>query len=372
MKLLKNRAFAAVVLIAAIALSSLYGLSKKPSIEVPDGTAPLNTSISAGYVSPYVVDDARVLSASTEKSICLYGANWDQWINGILSVATLKNVEGDILDAAWDWAERLELGANDAIFILDVGGADYYLLPSGNFDLCLSGQPDSFLDACLYDDVQAGRYDEAMLALLGQLHVSIAGSGYQEDGFFSGGSAGILGVFMAVIPIIILLAVLIVLFNIIDGIRYSSWYGRYGAMPAPPVVYRPIFWWHRPGSRWYRRRRMPPPPPPPGGPGGFGRGPRPPMGGSRPSSPPRGFGSGRGGGPRPPMGSPRPPVGGRPGGSRPSSPPRGFGSGRGGGFGGSTRGGFGSGRRGGFGGSGRSGGFGGGGSRGGGFGGGRR
>ena len=113
MKLLKNRAFAAFVLIAAIALSSLYGLSKKPVVEVPDGTAPLNTSINAGYVSPYVVDNAHVLSASTKNSICLYGANWDTWINGILSVVTLKNVEGSISDAAWDWAERLELAIID-------------------------------------------------------------------------------------------------------------------------------------------------------------------------------------------------------------------------------------------------------------------
>ena len=350
MKLLKNRAFAAFVLIAAIALSSLYGLSKKPVVEVPDGTAPLNTSINAGYVSPYVVDNAHVLSASTKNSICLYGANWDTWINGILSVVTLKNVEGSISDAAWDWAERLELGANDAIFILDVGGKDYFLLPSGNFDNCLANQPDSFLDACMYSDVQDGRYDAALLALLEQLHVSVAGAGYQEDAFFSSGFSGVLGVIAAVIPVIILVVVLVVLFNVLDGIRYSSWYGRYGSMAVPPVVYRPIFWWHRPGSRWYRRRRIPPSPPP----GGFGRGPRPPMGG----------------GPRPPMGGrpggSRPPVGG----SRPVSPPRGFGSGRGGGLGGSSRGGFGSGRSGGFGGGSR-GGFGGG-SRGGGFGGGRR
>lgn len=352
MKLLKNRAFAAFVLIAAIALSSLYGLSKKPAVEVPDGTAPLNTSLNAGYISPYVVDNAHVLSTSTKKSICLYGANWDKWINGILSVVTLKSVDGSISDAAWDWAEQLELGANDAIFILDVGGKDYFLLPSGSFDYCLAGQPDSFLDACMYDSVRDGRYDEAMLALLEQLHMSIAGSGYQEDAFFSGGSSGMFSVIMAVIPIIVLVVALVVLFNILDGIRYSSWYGRYGSMPVPPVVYRPIFWWHRPGSRWYRRRRTPPPPP---SPGGFGRGPRPPMGGG-----PRSPMGGRPGGPRPPMS-----------GSRPSSPPQGFGSGRGGGFGGSSRGGFGSGRGGGFGGGSRGGGFGGG-SRGGGFGGGRR
>ena len=46
---------------------------------------------------------------------------------------------------------------------------------------CLANQPDSFLDACMYSDVQDGRYDAALLALLEQLHVSVAGAGYQED-----------------------------------------------------------------------------------------------------------------------------------------------------------------------------------------------
>lgn len=371
MKLLKNRAFAAVVLIAAIVLSSLYGLSKKPAVEVPDGTPPLNTSLSAGYVTPYIADEANVLSASTENTIALYSANWDRQINGILGVVTVKSLDGSIDDAAWTWAERLQLGSNDAIFLLDVGERDYYLLPSGNFDVCLSNKSDGFLDSVLYEDVQAGRYDEAMLALLGELHTAVAASGYQEDSFFTGAATGAASVLSAVVPIIILLVVLVVLFNLIDGIRYNSWYGRYGSMTVPPVVYRPVFWWHRPGSRWFRRRRTPPPPPPPPpggprGPGGFGGGPRPPVGGPRP--PMGGPRPPMGGGPRPPRSNPpRPPMG---GGSRPGG---GFGSGRGGGFGGSTGGGFGSGRGGGFGGGSRpGGGFGGGGSRGGGFGGGSR
>ena len=41
MKLLKNRAFAALVLIAAIALSSVWGLSRKPAVEVLEGGRPL-------------------------------------------------------------------------------------------------------------------------------------------------------------------------------------------------------------------------------------------------------------------------------------------------------------------------------------------
>ena len=368
MKLLKNRGFAVCVLIAAIVLSSLWGLSKKPDVEVPEGSPPLDASLRTGHLTPYITDEANVLSAATEKTILLYNANWDQQLGGILGVVTVRSADGGVENAAWDWAGQLELGENDAILLLDTGAKDYYLLPSGRFDACLSGQPASFVAACMGEDVQRGDYDAAVTALLGQLHLIInSGGGYQEDAFFTGGS-GVFNLIASLIPVILLIVVLVVLFNVIDGIRYSSWYGRYGTMPVPPVVYRPIFWWHRPGGRWFRRRQAPPPPPPP-------RGPRPPMGGG--PRPPMG------GGPRPPMsGGPRPPMGGssRPpmgGASRPQSG-GGFGSGRGGSFGGGS--GFGSGRGGGFGGGSRSGGFGGGargggfggGSRGGGFGGGRR
>ena len=156
--------------------------------------------------------------------------------------------------------------------------------------------------------------------------------------WFAGAAAGV-----------VLLVVLVLLFNCLDGIRYNSWSARYGGMAVPPVVYRPIFWWHRPGSAWFTRRRRPPPRPP--------RGPRPPMsGGPRP--------------PRPPMGGSTPPRSGSFGGGS-----RGGGFGRfpgSGSFGGGRRGGFGGSRGGSFGGGSRGGGFGGGGSRGGGFGGGSR
>lgn len=374
MKVLKNRAVAVMILIAAIVLSSLYGLSRKPVVEVPDGAPPLNEAVSTGYLDPYILDNANILSSRTEKMIGIYSANWDQMFHGILAVVTEKSVTGDLEDAAWDWANQIGtdgLGENDAILLIDAGADDFRLIASGRFYDLIAAQPPNFIESCFS---QGASYDENVVNLLGQLHL-LMGSAYQEDAFFSGG--GIFSVVGAIVPIILLIVVLVVLFNIIDGIRYSSWYGRYGSMTVPPVVYRPIFWWHRPGSRWFRRRRNPPPPPPggPGGPGGFGRGPRPPMGGG--PRPPMG------GGPRPPMGGgPRPPMGG-------GSPPRsgsfgggsrggGFGSGRSGSFGGGSRGGgfgggsFGGGSRGGgFGGGSRGGSFGGG-SRGGGFGGGRR
>ncbi|MCI8679243.1 MAG: TPM domain-containing protein [Oscillospiraceae bacterium] len=350
MKLLKNKAFAALVLIAAIALSSLYGLSKRPQVEVPEGGAALDDSLSTAYLSAYLVDEAGVLSAGTEKSVLLYNANWDKLSRGILAVVTTRGTAslGGIEEAAWTWAEDLLLGENDAILLIDAGAEDYRLVASGTFYDLLAAQSASFVDACMAGYVQQRDYNGGVLNLMGQLHL-LQGSGAHSSG------GGAFGIIAALIPIFVLLIFLIVVFTMLDSLRYSSWYGRYGGMPVPPVVYRPILWWHRPGSSWYRRRCAPPPP------HHRGPGPRPPMGGGP-------------GGPRPPMGGgprpPRPPMGGG------FTPPRSgsFGGGsRGGGFGGPRSGSFGGGSRGGgfgggFGGGSRGGSFGGGG-RGGGFGG---
>lgn len=346
MKLLKNKAFAAFVLIAAIALSSLYGLSKRPQVEVPEGGAALDDSLSTAYLSAYLVDEAGVLSAGTEKSVLLYNANWDKLSRGILAVVTTRGTAslGGIEEAAWTWAEDLLLGENDAILLIDAGAEDYRLVASGTFYDLLAAQSASFVDACMAGYVQQKDYNGGVLNLMGQLHL-LQGSGAHSSG------GGAFGIIAALIPIFVLLIFLIVVFTMLDSLRYSGWYGRYGGMPVPPVVYRPILWWHRPGSSWYRRRCAPPPP------HHRGPGPRPPMGGGP-------------GGPRPPMGGgprpPRPPMGGG------FTPPRSgsFGGGsRGGGFGGPRSGSFGGGSRGGgFGGGSRGGSFGGGG-RGGGFGG---
>lgn len=337
MKLLKNKAFAALVLIAAIALSSLYGLSKRPQVEVPEGGAALDDSLSTAYLSAYLVDEAGVLSAGTEKSVLLYNANWDKNSRGILAVVTTRGTAslGGIEEAAWTWAEDLLLGENDAILLIDAGAEDYRLVASGTFYDLLAAQSASFVDACMAGYVQQKDYNGGVLNLMGQLHL-LQGSGAHSSG------GGAFGIIAALIPIFVLLIFLIVVFTMLDSLRYSGWYGRYGGMPVPPVVYRPILWWHRPGSSWYRRRCAPPPP------HHRGPGPRPPMGGGP-------------GGPRPPMGGgprpPRPPMGGG------FTPPRSgsFGGGsRGGGFGGPRSGSFGGGSRGGgFGGGGRGGGFGG-------------
>jgi len=355
MKLLKNRGVAAAVLVAAILLSSLYGLSKRPPDEPHAAEPALPENLSTAAFEPYIVDQADILSSDTEKQLSTYNADWDSLGGSILAVVTLRNA-GGMEQAAWDWADTLQLGENDAILVMDPSAPDCYLLSSGAFAERFDGSESQYLNAYLYEDFMAGRYDAGTLALFAQIHALFpeksGGSSYAPQPQQAPSSGvGIFTIIGIIVPTLVLLVFLVALFNVLDGLRYSSWNRRYGAMGVPPVVFRPILWWHRPGSAWFRRRHYPPPP------DGHG---------------PGGFGPGRGG-PRPPMGGgPRPPK------SPPRNPPRtgGGGFGRGGGFGGSGFSGGGFGSRGGgfgggsFGGGSRGGGFGGGSHGGGGFGGG--
>lgn len=339
MKFFQKRGVAVTVMVLCIVASAAWGLHTKPAIEILDGAKALDESLDTSFVTPYIVDEANVLSAKTESAIALYDANWDKMADSILAVVTVKTANG-LDDTAYDYAVDMGLGENDGILLIVTGEKDYRLVASGTFYDMLSAQSGSYVDAQMYGEVQSGDYDGAVMELMNNLHVLFSQSTARSED--SVGS--ILGAFIFV------LFIAFVIWLIVDYIRYNRYRRRYlmPGMGVPTVRYYPVFW----GRSLYRPRPVAPPRPP-------NQNHRPPTGG---------FGGGFGG-PRP-SGGTRPSGGSytRPSSSRPSSGSFGsFGGGRGGGFGGSRGGSFGGmSRGGGFGGS-RGGGFGGG--RGGGFGG---
>ena len=347
MKFFQKRGVAVVVLVLVIAASCAWGLHKAPAASAPAGSEKLDTTLSTAAFERYVCDDADILSKKTEEAVSIYNANWDKMCGGIMAVVTVQSSD-DLENTAYDYADRMQLGTDDAILAIAGQQQDYTVISMDNFYDLLSGLPGSFVDSCMYEDVRGDDYDAAVQELFSQLHVELSRQ-YQKEQTAQN-DAGTAMLF------IVLLVVIFVVWIILDRMRYNRYRRRYmmPGMGAPTVVYHPIFW-GRP-----RRPRPPRPPRPPRGPGG-------------PHDP---FGGSHGGG----FGGPRPP---RPGGGRPSGGTRqapggpssggsfgGFGGSRGGGFGGGRGGGFGSGSRGGSFGGGRGGGFGSG-SRGGSFGGGR-
>lgn len=327
MKFFQKRGVAIAVLILAIVASSAWGLHKAPAVSTPEGGEKLDPSLSAAAFTQYVRDDAGVLSDKTEEAIGLYNANWDKMFGSIMAVVTVQSSD-NLENTAYDYADTMQLGSNDAILVIAKQQQDYYLVASGDFYDLLSGLSQSFVASCMADNVQKGDYDAAVRSLCAALHVELSQQYQQSEAALDEAANGVM--------FIMILIIFFVLWIMLDGMRYRRYRRRYmmPGMGVPTVMYHPIFWGRRPP-----------------------RGPRPPQGGPRP---PRSGGS-SGGNRRPPQ-QPR-----RPSGSSGSSF-GGFGSsGRGGSFGSGNFGGFGGSSRGGGFGGGRSGGFGGG--RGGGFGG---
>lgn len=376
MKFLQKTWVAVVITAAMMVAAVAIGLSKPAPAATPEPSAPgtnvsavtgLDTSLSTGQYQRYLNDQPGVLTEEQRQQLCLYNANWDLRYSSILvvDIQSAAPSSDSLADYAYDQANSMELGRYDAYLVIVPSIQDAYFAAGADYPLSDS-QITDFMDRYLYQDLVDGKTDQGVLALcagLNDYYVSNFGTG-SADGDYSyddyGTDEG-----SALVGLLMLLVILLVIFSIIDRLRYSSYRQRYYGVVDPPVLFRPLLFWHGPSYGWYRRRwHQPPPPPPrgpggpgprrPGGPGSFGGGPRP-GGSSRPGS--------FGGGPRPGSFGGGAPRGGGFGGS-----PRGggFGGGapRGGGFSGGSRGG-------GFGGASRGGGFGGG-SRGGGFSGGSR
>ena len=347
MKFFQKTWVAAAITLVMIAAAIFIGRTREDTVPNSPASAGLDTSLSTSQSANFLLDEAGVLSDEEERQINLYNANWLQRYDSLVALALVPSVSGDIAGYAYDLAIEWELAAADAILVVDTGAGDAYMLPGDNYPLS-DNQITTYLTTYLYEGVAGEEYASGILNLfqeINQFYVDNYGLGYLESGpSYGGAPAGRSLVFSAVVLVVILLLIA----TIVDHLRYSTYRQRYYGVVNPPVMFRPILFWHGPGWGWYRRRwRRPPPPPPPRGPGGPG--PRPGGGGFS------GFQGPRGG------------SGGSFGGSRRGG---GFSSGsRGGGFGGS-RGGGGFSRGGGFGGSRGGGGFGGG--RGGGFRGGRR
>lgn len=359
MNMLKKRGVAVLIAIVVIAGAIGIGQWRKPAAAPPAGKPPvtqsggLDTSLSTSKYEKFVYDKANLLSASAERSISLYNANWDNRYNSVIAVATVNSLNGKTIeDAAWDQANDMSLEEGDAILLMVAENGAYYVATGNDFATILTNKVTDQLKGILDPAFNSGKFEDGTLAFYSTMdgvyrsNFGLGNAAGNSDGYQSYDSEAV-----PVLLIFLLITVLIVFIAVassIDRARYQAYYGSYYGVGVPPIMFRPILFWHGPGYGWYRRRWIP------GyhahypgdyrGPGGpRGGGPGRPGGGN-----PGGFGGAGNTGPR---------KGGGTFGGRPTGGNRG-GFGGGGSFGGgSSRGGFGGGS---FGGGGSRGGFGGG------------
>ena len=239
MKFFQKRGVAIVVLILAIVASSAWGLHKAPAVSTPEGGEKLDPSLSTAAFTQYVRDDAGVLSGKTEEAVSLYNANWDKMFGSIMAVVTVQSSD-NLENTAYDYADTMQLGSNDAILVIAKQQQDYYLVASGDFYDLLSGLSQSFVASCMADNVQKGDYDAAVRSLCAALHVELSQQYQQSEAALDEAANGVM--------FIMILIIFFILWIMLDGMRYRRYRRRYmmPGMGVPTVMYHPIFWGRRP------------------------------------------------------------------------------------------------------------------------------
>lgn len=342
-----NKAYAVgwLVLIVCILAGLLLGQLRKPRGGlVPEPSAGLDTGLDTTYYEQFIYDKADLLAGSTEKELAIYNANWDRRYNSLVAFVSVDSVSGSAEDYAFDLAEDFELGDGDALLLVVKKTDEFQFVWGSDFGTIMNVKT---LDE-LGSYMERGNWNNSVRSFysaLNEVYQANFGLGnddvHYESGVYAGGFA-----MAGIIWLVIFLVILFLILSAIESARYDAYRRKYYGMVNPPVVFRPIFFWHGPQSSWYRRHWTPPAPRPPHPPQPpMGGGPRP-GGGARPSG---GVSGGFGGaGARPSRGTGFRSGGGSFGGSRGGGFSRGggsFGGSRGGGFSGGSRGGGFGGRR---------------------------
>ena len=240
----------AVMIVAAIGIGQVRGGRRDPE-PLPSGSTALDESLSVTEFADYILDETGTLSSKQERQISLYNANWARRYDSIIAVAVKESVPGSIDDYAYDLGMDIGLSASDAILVIDASARDAYLAASPDYPLT-DGQISTYVNSALKPYVERGKYGDGILNLfleLNQFYVDNYGLGYLDNnsGYspgYSSGSDRMAGIFLlATILIVIILVV-----NAIDRTRYNTYRTRYYGVASPPVMFRPIFFWHGPGS----------------------------------------------------------------------------------------------------------------------------
>ena len=292
MKLLQKRSVAVMVMIAAIVTGIVFGQLRKP-----DPADQASTAVVGTYT--YVYDHAHVLTDETMAYLDAMNTSLFAQTGAQIMVVTVDSTNGeDIIDYATDLGNTYGVGSrernNGLVIVLaleDVaqnGLVGDYGISRGDGLYDYGQELSGILYASMEEDFAAGDYDAAVRktfdayiqwfsefygVTIRENYIPVtrehfsAGDNYYTD--TSGYLAPTFDIMAA--QLITLVLCLLLIWVVLDGMRYSRYRRRYlvPGMGIPTVRYYPIFW-GRP------RRRRPPPPP---------RGPRPPRrppaGGSR-------------------------------------------------------------------------------------------
>lgn len=300
-KLSYNRTLGWIVLVCAIVGAGLIGWLRKDSFESRKATELLD-------VQPYhwVQDSAKLLSGDTKDTVDAYNAAWNEQYHAVIAVATIPTLNGwkDGMEYGKALGQKWGLGSCDMLLLLVEDEYWYAVLGDNVLNTIYDNNQEAKLESAMSTPYYQGDFDGAVEAFFRQADVyyaqafphfvSVGGDAWDEPVQTPNDSG------VSVFGVILLIAGILVVWALLDRVRYNRYRRRTVVVGAPRVTYYPIFW-GRPSAPRHPYRPAPPLSPrrsgqPPRS-GGTVRRSAPPA--SRPSSRPgSGFGGGGFGGSR--------------------------------------------------------------------------
>lgn len=303
MKLLQKRPVAAVIMVLAILAGILLGQARKP-----ENSGEASTAIVGSYT--YVYDYAGVLTDKTMAYIDGMNASLFAQTGAQIMVQTVDTTGGeDIIQYAADLGNQYGVGSaernNGLVIVLALediaqnGLVGDYGIAEGDGLYPYSDELNNILYQYMEEDFAAGDYDAGVRRTVNaymdwfadlygvtikENYIPAVRESYSAGDGYHTRTTGVVALTAGALlcRVGVMLAVLLVVWIVLDKMRYDRYRRRYmmPGMGIPTVRYYPIFW-GRP-----RRHRPAPPPrtprPPRGGAGSGGAMPRGGMGGTRP------------------------------------------------------------------------------------------
>lgn len=247
---MKNRKVAWLIAVAVIATAAVIIAVNRPAVNAPQGTAVLDNRLDTAGVEHLIVDEAGVLTKEAKRIFSIYNANWSALKHRVMAVVIVERTDDAETDA-WKWAQKLSLGADDALLLIETQGAKSCVLVSGgSFREDIETLHDAIVTSLTYTNLKAGEFGLAVLAVFERLHYFC---GYDpvahrqiivREGLTT----------FAILAALMLPILIHMLAEMIDRRRFKQWYSFYGASDPTKVPWKAMFPWHRVGSKWYEVR----------------------------------------------------------------------------------------------------------------------
>ena len=244
-----TKVIAAALAVAVIVAVIVIVNANRPLVKEPAGTAPLDHRLDTAAVERLVVDEAGVLSEEARQAFSIYNANWASMENRVMAVVLVERT-ADTEAEAWRWAQKLSLGENDALLLMETETKKCAVVSRGTFQEDIATLSGTYLAGLTYMGMRAGAFDGAVLAVFEEFHhfCEYDLEQYRQAMVKEGLTASAI-IFALILPVLIHMIA-----EKVDNYRFKRWHEYYGTSDPILVPWKTVFFWHRAGSKWYEVR----------------------------------------------------------------------------------------------------------------------